>query len=139
MRIAVRALIQNSYSQMLLVQHHGSSFWSLPGGKVEAKEDLKTALQREIFEELGVDCQVHELLLVQEFRYTDQSDVTVEFFFTVSLYTEDINTLQGEYTDKELTKIEWISVSEDTDIKPEVLKTYCQNSSHFSVPYFSFV
>jgi len=46
--------------------------YHLPGGHVEYGEDLKTALKRELQEELGIDVQVDEPL----FSFTYQDDDT---------------------------------------------------------------
>lgn len=137
MRITTRALITNTKNKTLLVQHHGSRFWSLPGGKVEGSEDMKAGLQREIFEELGTECTVGDLRFVHEFRWSPESDVTVEFFFDVKLHDE--KTLQGEHTIAELKKIDWIEIQESTDIKPEFLQTALTQSKKPGTQYFSYL
>lgn len=136
MRISARAIIVNTENQMLLVKHHGSEFWSLPGGKVEKNEDLKTCLQREIFEELGILCEVQDLQYVHEFRYSPESDVSVEFFFAVRLKDETITQWNGENTTDELHDIQWISADDLTNIRPEFLKTYFSSRpSSFYISY----
>ena len=43
--------------------------WEFPGGKIEAGEDAKDALVREIQEELGVLVKVNDLICTTEYDY----------------------------------------------------------------------
>ena len=56
-RNVVRALIVSPESSILLVHIHleDRSFWITPGGGIEDREDTHTALQRELYEEIGRD------------------------------------------------------------------------------------
>lgn len=40
--------------------------WYLPAGRMEERESILEALQREVKEEAGIDCQPITLLMVQE-------------------------------------------------------------------------
>ena len=51
MRQVVRAFLRNSDGKYLLVQHHKSDIWTLPGGHIDKWETLHQALKREIKEE----------------------------------------------------------------------------------------
>ena len=44
-----------------------SQTWSIPGGKVENKETLFEALQRECMEEISYDITNHKLIPIQQF------------------------------------------------------------------------
>jgi ADP-ribose pyrophosphatase YjhB (NUDIX family) len=53
--VSVLAWIQDAYGNVLLIrQMTGKKLWSLPGGKVRSAESLKTALGRELREEIGL-------------------------------------------------------------------------------------
>ena len=52
------AWIQDAYGNVLLIQQSaGKQLWSLPGGKVRSNEAIKSALRREIREEIGLTVQ----------------------------------------------------------------------------------
>ncbi len=53
--ISVLAWITDAYGQVLMIQQTaGRKLWSLPGGKVRAREPIHRALRRELKEEIGV-------------------------------------------------------------------------------------
>jgi len=65
----VRALLVTSDHDLLVIQRirpGQDPYWVLPGGGVEAGEDLETALARELREEIAATADVHSLLYVLE-------------------------------------------------------------------------
>lgn len=54
MRQVVRTLLRNSEGKYLLVMHHKSDTWTIPGGHIEEWEPLHKALKREIKEEFNM-------------------------------------------------------------------------------------
>ena len=52
---------------MVLHQHDGRSYWTLPGGGVEAGETPQQAVVREVKEETGLDTQVSHFLFDEPF------------------------------------------------------------------------
>lgn len=52
---------------------HQGGFWEFPGGKVEADETVEIALQRELWEELGIAIQSAEPLLQIHHTYSDRN------------------------------------------------------------------
>ncbi|MDB5181758.1 MAG: hydrolase [Candidatus Saccharibacteria bacterium] len=80
--VRVRAVIPYQ-DKFLFVQHrHDSSFWALPGGKLDPGETLEDGVTRELIEELGVTPEIGKLLYVQQlFRGDEES---LEFFFEIT-------------------------------------------------------
>lgn len=72
---------------ILLVKHIGigkkNVLWAPPGGGVEFGEHSGAALQREFFEETGVDIEVSDFLFVNE--YIEKPLHAVELFFSVKI------------------------------------------------------
>ncbi|XP_051525847.1 8-oxo-dGDP phosphatase NUDT18 isoform X3 [Myxocyprinus asiaticus] len=111
----VSAVIFNSKEEVLMMQEakrecYGS--WYLPAGRMEEGESILEALQREVKEETGVDCQPVTLLLVQEqgpqwVRFNFLAEVTEESYTHLgwhergALKTEaDAESLQAQWWDR---------------------------------------
>jgi mutator protein MutT len=81
--IQVAAAIIRQEKRILITRRfadvHLPGLWEFPGGKVEAGESLEQALQREIFEELGVRIQVDREFFTVEHQYPTKT-VQLHFF-----------------------------------------------------------
>ena len=99
MRVRVAGLL-NVNSTVLMVEHfkEGRAYWLLPGGGVNLGEKAKTALKRELKEELNLDCSVNDLLFVVE-SYNNRGDHIIQPTYLIE--TGDIDLL-APGTDKRI-------------------------------------
>ncbi len=83
MTVLVAAAVLIEDGRVLLSQRrtgtHLEGKWEFPGGKVEAEEDPRAALQRELREELGIETTVGEIVDVTFHRYAEKT-VLLLFF-----------------------------------------------------------
>lgn len=63
------AIIRNDHVLMVFHDHGDRSFWTLPGGGVEAGESLEEAVIREVKEEVNLDCTVERFLFEEAYEY----------------------------------------------------------------------
>jgi 8-oxo-dGTP diphosphatase len=81
--VAAAVLIESG--RVLLTQRksgtHLAGAWEFPGGKVEAGEDPRAALRRELREELGIEAVVGEIVDVTFHRYEEAEKAVLLLFF----------------------------------------------------------
>ncbi len=68
-REASRAIVFDKESKVALLHVTKNNYHKLPGGGIEAGEDISTALDREVLEEIGCSIgNVRELGIIEEYR-----------------------------------------------------------------------
>lgn len=53
-RISIKGLVRNEKGEVLVVKEAGRTWWDLPGGGMDHDESIKTALAREMAEEVNL-------------------------------------------------------------------------------------
>ncbi len=83
--VIVAAGVAVEDGRVLLAQRkagtHLAGAWEFPGGKVEAGEDPREALRRELHEELGVAARIGEVVEVTFHRYEDAGKAVLLLFY----------------------------------------------------------
>lgn len=94
-RIAARGLVVEN-RQLLLVSND-DEYWYLPGGHLEPGESLPACVEREIYEETGLEVRTGRLIHVLECKEVRANVHRVHFYFQ----TERIGgELSPEWTDQ---------------------------------------
>lgn len=78
--------------------------WEYPGGKFEDGEDGPTCLRRELFEELGINAEIGDLITIA--KHTTDSGKDIE------LHTYEIKSYTGEIQLRVHDYMHWVLISE---------------------------
>lgn len=54
-RLSLKGLIRDDTGRVLVVKESGRAWWDLPGGGMDHGEDIKAAIARELYEEVGLE------------------------------------------------------------------------------------
>ena len=104
----VTAAIFKNGDQILLMQRAVgqplAGEWEYPGGKFEDGEDGPTCLRRELFEELGIDAQIGNLITIA--KHTTDSGKVIE------LHAYEITSYTGEIKLRVHDDMHWVPVSD---------------------------
>ena len=94
-------------------QHQGG-LWEFPGGKVETGESVQVALQRELEEELGLQCSIDDMqpLISIPFNYSDKSVLLdVWSVYSAEMPAASIDT-EDSFVGKEGQPLLWVDQDE---------------------------
>lgn len=115
--ITVKAVVLNAEGKVLILkrpQHEksGSGKYDLPGGSIEQGEDIKTALNREIKEETGLEAEIGPVIHAFDFEETEQKEIagkaTGKGVRFLAFYKNGEVNLDG----KEHASFEWLEIDE---------------------------
>lgn len=92
--LRVYAIIINDQDQILVAdeRRYGRSFTKFPGGGLEWGEGFIECIEREIREELSVDCEVGELFYITDFFQQsafNENDQLVSLYYNVRIPDKD--------------------------------------------------
>lgn len=105
-RSCSRCILLNADDEILFLQHNPSSQFSLPGGHVEEWEDLYTALEREIKEELWFQIKMLWKKTWVE-KYTHIQEFPLPLYVQKITYTSPKHWLQHKLEYFFLAQVVW--------------------------------
>ncbi len=74
-RISLKGLIRNEKGEILVVKEANRGWWDLPGGGMDHNEDIKTALARELKEEVNLEGDfTYRIIDIDEPAYLNAHD-----------------------------------------------------------------
>ncbi len=78
--------------------------WEFPGGKVEADEEFKSALKRELDEELGIEATIGRRVASIRHSYSGGGSVELHFFL--------VRHFEGEIQNRIFRDVRWVQKEE---------------------------
>jgi len=78
--------------------------WEFPGGKVEPEEELRTALRRELDEELGITATIGTRITVIQHTYHNGNAIELHFY--------RVDEFEGELENRIFHDVRWVERTE---------------------------
>ena len=124
------AIIINSKNEILLFKYKTADYYLLPGGRINRLEDSKTAIIREIKEELGIELNFN-LLYVFENILKNEKIQNIDFCY----YAKYDGVITPQEDKNQIFQFIDIKKIEDYNLKPSILKDIVKkldiNLKHF--------
>lgn len=141
-KFRVGGIVENK-GKYLIVKMNENQFYCFPGGHVELFEDTKTAVVRELKEELYFDINVGNLVAINENFYSLREDDFHElcFYYYVrptdeNIIMEDKQIIEQDKFGDVIHRYKWVAKEEllSLDVKPKQIVDYVVNNrtlNHF--------
>jgi len=147
--LIVRAII--TQDDCLLVnqgthQQTSQFYYALPGGHVEDGETCTEALQRELQEELAIECKVNDLCFVIEHLYSGRNENDaprheLTLYFNVTAISEIQQNAEKIISPEPTKNFRWLPINSlsEAALLPEISRDYLQKYfSHQQIPRYAF-
>jgi ADP-ribose pyrophosphatase YjhB (NUDIX family) len=107
-------LIENKKILLVKQKIEPSREWSLPGGRVDAGEQLEEAINRELFEETGLITKVEKLLYICD--KTDCKPPILHITFLLKKMSGEITLPTNEFDDNPISDVKYVDFSSLIDL-----------------------
>lgn len=75
-RVSIKGLVYNDEGKVLVVKEVGREWWDLPGGGMDHKESIKSAIARELKEEVNLSGDfTYQVIAVEEPMYLENPNM----------------------------------------------------------------
>ena len=124
--LRARGLIVDNGHLLLTRAHKEPSYTYLLGGKVEHGEPIKTALAREVGEEMGIHGHIGQFLGCMEHSWHQGSRLLHEINFVFLITGNNFSHEQTPQSQEEHISFEWVAFEnlKDANVLPKALVTY---------------
>ncbi|SFQ31655.1 ADP-ribose pyrophosphatase YjhB, NUDIX family [Amycolatopsis arida] len=119
-RMSAGVLLRDSDGRVLLVEPSYKPHWDIPGGAVDANEAPWATAVREVREELGIECPLGRLLVIDYLSADDRMPEGLAFVFDGGPITQRrVSALS--ITDPEINSVGLFALREaTTKVKPSL-------------------
>lgn len=108
-KVAQKAIIYRNDRVLLARDPRTPNFWELPGGRLNVGEDPRDGLRRELREELGVECQIEDVVFLKQFRQgNEKAQPSLVLVYTATLGKDAKLSLDP----REIAEIGWFTKEE---------------------------
>ncbi len=98
-RVSLKAIIRDNANRVLCVKEKGSD-WSLPGGGIDHGESDTDALQRELYEEAGIESSYKSRILGVDSWFVEQKQAYLMWVVYELSFDGELNFRLGEDADE---------------------------------------
>jgi ADP-ribose pyrophosphatase YjhB (NUDIX family) len=113
-KVAQKAIIMRD-EQVYLVRdpRESKQIWELPGGRLNVDEEPKAGLIREIYEELGVLVDVHEVVYLQQFTQVSEGASSLLIAYRATLRNPEA---EFNLDPKEIVEAKFVPLAEAVNL-----------------------
>lgn len=120
---------------LLFKVEDGRDYFLLPGGRIEFGEDSKSAIKREIIEELGYDIDFNICSIQENFIDNNKNNMQYCFCYT-GIYDGEITKEKIECNDQDRQSFYWVDVAKIDKYKILPKSVYTSIHSSGEIEHF---
>ena len=124
-RVSIKCLIRDESGRVLVVKESGRDWWDLPGGGLDHGESVKTAIAREMREEVGMTGDfTYRVVAVEDPLYSTRQNF-YQIRLIVELFPETMAFSAGEDGD-EVKYIDPATLQHSEELRERQVYEYSQ-------------